>query len=75
MSSRHPRIDEKLGQIGAGGGGSNDVDSGGGAGSGIPDAETAARSGEAINHGDVAVDRQSIVGDVAGPPRHKHDPR
>jgi len=77
MSAKQNRIDENVGQLGAGGGGSNDVDSGGGAGSGVPDAETVARVGDDINigddinKGDVALDRQRIFGDVAGAPSHK----
>ena len=57
------RVDEdagKGGTLGAGGGGSNDVTSGGGAGSGIPDAETAMRMGETVTRGDTDSDRQRI---------------
>lgn len=54
------RVDETAGQLGAGGGGSNDVTSGGGAGSGTPDAETAMRLGEVVTRGDVDKDRERI---------------
>ena len=61
------RVDEdagRAGTLGAGGGGSNDVTSGGGAGAGIPDAETAMRLGEVVTRGDVDRDRERIFPDA-----------
>ena len=63
MAKEHDRVDENAGiggTLGAGGGGSNDVTSGGGAGAGIPDAETAMRMGETVTRGDVDQDRERI---------------
>lgn len=60
---RTNRVDEDAGQggtLGAGGGGSNDVTSGGGAGAGIPDADTAMRAGDAVTRGDVDQDRDRL---------------
>ena len=61
-AERHERVDEHTegDHLGAGGGGSNDVTSGGGAGSGVPDAETALRMGDTVTKGDVERDRQRI---------------
>ena len=62
-------MDEDAGQggtLGAGGGGSNDVTSGGGAGAGIPDAETAMRMGDAVTSGDVKADREKLFPETAG---------
>jgi len=65
MPARKPkpakqRIDENLGELGAGGGGSNDVTSGGGNATGTPDAELADRAGDTVNRGDVAKDRAKL---------------
>ena len=57
---RKPRVDENLGELGAGGGGSNDVTSGAGNATGIPDAETADRAGDVVNRGDVEKDREKL---------------
>lgn len=57
---RKPRVDENVGELGAGGGGSNDVTSGAGNATGIPDAETADRAGDAVNRGDVEEDRKKL---------------
>lgn len=65
MADQPQRIDENLGQLGAGGGGSNDVDSGAGAASGIPDADTAEHAGDVVNRGNVADDRKRLFGDDA----------
>ena len=68
MAEQRERVDEDAGRdgtLGAGGGGSNDVTSGGGAGAGIPDAETALRMGDAVTRGDVEQDRQRIFPDAA----------
>jgi hypothetical protein len=45
--------------------GAGDASSGGGAGAGIPDAETAERAGEAVNRGDVAHDRKKLFPEQA----------
>jgi hypothetical protein len=61
-----PHIDDDAGldgTLGAGGGGSNDVTSGGGAGAGIPDAETAMRMGDTVTRGDVQRDKEKIFPD------------
>ena len=64
MAKQKQRIDENLGTLGAGGGGSNDVTSGGGAGAGIPDAEMADRAPEVLQ-GDVKKDKEKLF------PEHK----
>ena len=64
-----PHIDDDAGRdgtLGAGGGGSNDVTSGGGAGAGIPDAETAMRMGDTVTRGDVHRDKEKIFPDTRG---------
>jgi hypothetical protein len=61
-----PRIDENLGELGAGGGGSNDITSGAGNATGIPDAETADRAGNAVNRGDVKKDRAKLFPESRG---------
>ena len=62
MAEKHDRVDEHTegDELGAGGGGSNDVTSGGGAGAGVPDAETAMRMGDVVTRGDPERDRQRI---------------
>jgi hypothetical protein len=55
-----PRIDENLGELGAGGGGSNDIPSGAGNATGTPDAETADRAPNTINRGDPKKDREKL---------------
>lgn len=72
MAEQRERGDEQTegDHLGAGGGGSNDVTSGGGAGAGVPDAETAMRVGEVVTKGDVDRDRQRIfpeADDAAAP--------
>ena len=54
------RVDENVGELGAGGGGSNDVTSGAGNATGVPDAETADRAGDVVNRGDVEKDREKL---------------
>jgi hypothetical protein len=57
------RVDEDAGgpdALGAGGGGANHVTSGGGAGAGIPDADTAMRVGDAVTRGDADADRKRL---------------
>lgn len=60
QQQRPERVDENTGELGAGGGGSNDVTSGGGNATGIPDAETADRAGDAVNRGEVDEDREKL---------------
>ena len=60
-----PRVDENVGELGAGGGGSNDITSGGGNATGIPDAETADRAGDAVNRGNVDEDREKLFPEAA----------
>ena len=72
MAEQRERVDEhpEGEHLGAGGGGSNDVTSGGGAGAGVPDAETAMRMGDVVTKGDVDRDRQRIfpeTDDAAAP--------
>ncbi len=55
-----PRVDEDAGTLGAGGGGSNDVTSGAGNATGIPDAETADRAGNAVQRGNVEQDKAKL---------------
>ncbi len=83
MAEKHDRVDENAGiggTLGAGGGGSNDVTSGGGAGAGIPDAETALRMGDAVTRGDVKQDKAKLFPEAAGqeqtdrPPGHAIPP-
>lgn len=62
MTSRRDRVDENVGQLGTGGGGSNDATSGGGNAAGIPDADTALSAGDAVLRGDVKKDRRRIFG-------------
>ncbi len=67
MSKQHKRVDEDAGQggtLGAGGGGSNDVTSGGGAGSGTPDGDTAMNVGQAVTKGDVEADKEKLFPDA-----------
>ena len=52
--------DDLRGTLGAGGGGSNDVTSGGGNGTGTPDGDTAMRAGAAVTRGDVKEDREKL---------------
>ncbi len=75
MAEQRERVDEHTegDHLGAGGGGSNDVTSGGGAGAGVPDAETAMRMGDAVTRGDVEKDRERIFPETAGNAR-KTDP-
>ena len=82
MANERDRVDENAGvggTLGAGGGGSNDVTSGGGAGSGIPDAETAMRMGDTVTHGDVKEDKAKLFPEAAEeaadrPPGHAIPP-
>jgi hypothetical protein len=60
---QRPRVDENVGELGAGGGGSNDVTSGAGNAAGIPDAELADRAGDTVNRGDVSKDRKKLFPD------------
>jgi hypothetical protein len=62
MAEQRERVDEHTtgAELGAGGGGSNDVDSGGGAAAGIPDGDTAMRMGDVVTRGDVERDRAHI---------------
>ena len=60
---QRPRVDENLGELGAGGGGSNDVTSGAGNATGTPDADLAARAGDTVNRGDVKRDRKKLFPD------------
>ena len=71
MAEQRERVDEHTEgqQLGAGGGGSNDVTSGGGAGAGVPDAETAMRMGDAVTRGNVDEDRARIFPETAGQDR------
>ncbi|MDB5294160.1 MAG: hypothetical protein JWO31_143 [Phycisphaerales bacterium] len=81
-TTKHERVDEHAGEdgtIGAGGGGTNDVTSGGGAGAGIPDAETALTVGDAVIGGDVAADKAKLFPEASGvkgdrPPGHAIPP-
>lgn len=76
--AQRERVDDDAGRdgtLGAGGGGSNDVTSGGGAGAGIPDAETAMRLGEVVTRGDVEQDRRRIFPEAGKPqPDDRRDP-
>ena len=54
------RVDEDAGELGAGGGGSNDITSGGGNATGTPDAETADRAGDAVTRGNAEEDRKKL---------------
>ena len=47
-------------RIGGEMGGASDRNSGGGSGTGIPDAETAMRAGDAVTRGDVHEDREKL---------------
>lgn len=70
------RVDEDAGPdgtMGAGGGGSNDVTSGGGNGAGTPDAETAMRMGDVVTRGDVPHDREKLFPEAAGRSRPGSD--
>jgi hypothetical protein len=75
MADKHERVDENTqgGELGAGGGGSNDVTSGGGAGAGIPDAETAMRLGDVVTRGDPDRDRQRIFPEASNDARQAVD--
>ena len=57
---RRQRVDENVGQLGAGGGGASEATSGGGSAAGIPEPETVERAGEAVIRGDVEKDRKKI---------------
>lgn len=62
-SQRDPRetpIDSAMG-------GAGDTSSGGGAGAGIPDGETAMRSGDAATRGNVRQDRKKLFPDAEEP--------
>jgi hypothetical protein len=64
-----PRVDEDThGMLGAGGGGSNDVTSGGGNATGTPDAETAMRVGDAAIRGNVEEDKKKIFPEASQQP-------
>ncbi len=67
--NRKPRIDENAGDLGAGGGGSNDVTSGAGNATGIPDAELADRAGDTVNRGDPKKDREKLFPEQRKPPK------
>ena len=69
MAEQRERVDEHTtgNQLGAGGGGTNDVDSGGGAAAGIPDGDTAMRLGEVVTRGDVDRDRERIFPEAEKP--------
>jgi hypothetical protein len=63
MAQQRERVDENAGgpqALGAGGGGTNDVTSGSGNTTGIPDAETAMRAGDAVTRGDTERDRERL---------------
>ncbi len=67
-----PREEEKnisgpAGTLGTGGGGSNDVSSGGGAGAEIPDADTGMRAGDAVTSGDPKKDREKLFPEAQDP--------
>ena len=66
QSRQQNRVDEDAGTLGAGGGGSNDVTSGGGNASGTPDAETAMRLGDAVTRGNAEKDRERIFPEASG---------
>ena len=75
MADKHDRVGEHTegDQLGTGGGGSNDVTSGGGAGAGVPDAETAMRMGDVVTRGDPETDRQRIFPEAADNARRADD--
>ena len=68
--ARKQRVDEDAGGPIGGGPGASDSNSGGGAGSGIPDAETVLRGGDAAIRGDVQKDKEKLF-----PETRKKQPR